>query len=72
MITMITSEQESRGMRERIAYFARLLRQLCATATPEEFRMMASGYGAELERVQAELVGYLTRPLDTEERAVAA
>jgi hypothetical protein len=69
---MITNEQELIGTQERIAYFERLLGQLRATATPEEFRMMASGYRAELERMQAELVDYLTRPLDTSERAVAA
>jgi len=69
---MITNEQELIGTQERIAYFERLLGQLRATATPEEFRMMASGYRAELERMQAELVDYLTRPLDAQERAVVA
>ena len=69
---MITNEQELIGTQERIAYFERLLGQLRATATPEEFRMMASGYRAELERMQAELVDYLTRPLDSQERVVAA
>jgi len=69
---MITNEQELIGTQERIAYFERLLGQLRATATPEEFRMMASGYRAELERMQAELVDYLTRPLDVQERVGAA
>jgi len=68
---MITNEQELIGTQERIAYFERLLGQLRATATPEEFRMMASGYRAELERMQAELVDYLIRPLHVQERAVA-
>ena len=69
---MITNEQEFAGTQERIAYFERLLGQLRATATPEEFGMISSGYRLELERMQAELVSYLTRPLETQERAVAA
>ncbi len=69
---MITNEQEFAGTQERIAYFERLLGQLRATATPEEFGMISSGYRIELERMQAELVSYLTRPLETQERAVAA
>ncbi len=67
---MIAGEQELIGTRERIAYFERLLGQLRATARPEEFRMMASGYRAELERMQAELVDYLTRPLEKQAVAV--
>ena len=68
---MITTDLELQTMQERIAYFERLLGQLRATATPEEFRMMAGGYRAELERMQAEVVGYLTRPLETQSRSVA-
>ncbi|MDQ2801038.1 MAG: hypothetical protein M3Y13_15505 [Armatimonadota bacterium] len=67
---MITNEQELQGTQERIAYFERLLGQLRTTASPEEFRMMAGAYRAELERMQAEVVNYLTRPL--EELATAA
>ncbi len=69
---MITNDQELVGVKERIAYFERLLGQLRATAAPEEFRMMAGGYRAELERMQAEVADYLTRPLDTQERVMAA
>ncbi len=68
---MITNDQELQGTQERIAYFERLLSQLRATATPEEFRMMAAGYRAELERMQAEVVRYLTRPLETPPRSSA-
>ena len=67
---MITSEQEFQGTKDRMDYFERLLVQLRAKATPEEFYTMASGYRAELERMQAEVVCYLTRPL--EELAEAA
>jgi len=69
---MIATRQEFVVTQERIAYFERLLGQLRVTATPEEFGMMASSYRMELERTQAELVGYLMRPLETQERAVAA
>jgi hypothetical protein len=68
---MITTDQELQGTQERIAYFERLLGQLRATASPEEFRMMAGGYRAELERMQAEVVSYLTRPLETQPRSGA-
>ena len=69
---MIAVEQRLIATQERIAYFERLLRQLRATAAPEEFRMMGSGYRAELERMQAELVDYLARSLEAQERAMAA
>ncbi len=69
---MIVNDQELVGAKERIAYFERLLGQLRATAAPEEFRMMAGGYRAELERMQAEVAEYLTRRLDPKGRAVAA
>ncbi len=68
---MITNDQELRGTQERIAYFERLLGQLRVTASPEEFRMMAGGYRAELERMQAEVIRYLTRPLETQPRSGA-
>lgn len=69
---MIQSEQEYAGTKERIAYFERVLGQLRATATPEEFRQVTSGYRVELERMQAEVVEYLTRPLDAPARSMAA
>lgn len=65
---MIATGQEFVVTQERIAYFERLLGQLRATATPEEFGIMASGYRTELERMQAELVDWLTRPLDSQAR----
>ena len=49
---MITNDQELQGIRERITYFGRLLRQLRATASSEEFRTMAGGYQDELKRVR--------------------
>jgi len=68
---MIKSEQEFTGTKDRIAYFERVLGQLRATATPEEFPSVTSGYRAELERMQAEVVNYLTRPLELPSESVA-
>ena len=46
---------------ERVAYFQGLLAQFRVSATPEEFPAMASGYRAEIERMQKEILEYLTR-----------
>jgi hypothetical protein len=59
---MIRNDQELRATQERIAYFERLLSQLRVTARPEEFGAVASGYRAELEGMQAEVLDYLTTP----------
>jgi hypothetical protein len=58
---MIHNDQELEVTQERIAYFQRLLAQLRVTATPEEFPAVASGYRAEIERMQVEVLDYLTR-----------
>lgn len=58
---MIESDDELKGTQERIAYFQGLLTQLRVTATPDEFPLVASGYRAEIERMQREVLDYLTR-----------
>lgn len=58
---MIQNDQELVATQERIAYFQRLLAQLRITATPEEFSTVASGYRAEVIRMQDEVLSYLTR-----------
>ena len=58
---MIRNDQELEVTQERIAYFQRLLAQLRVTATPEEFPAVMSGYRAEIERMHAEVLEYLTR-----------
>jgi hypothetical protein len=45
---------------ERIAYFLRLLAELRVTSRPEEFPLVASGYRAEVEQMQREVLDYLT------------
>ena len=58
---MIHNDQELQATQERIAYFQRVLAQLRVTATPEEFPLVASGYRAEIIRMQDEVLAYLTR-----------
>jgi hypothetical protein len=56
---MIDNDQELEATQERIAYFYRLLAQLRVTARPEEFSAVASGYRAEIARMQDEALEYL-------------
>ena len=58
---MICSDQELEGTQQRIATFQKILAQLRMTATPEEFPFVASGYKAEIEKMQAETLEYLMR-----------
>ena len=58
---MIANDQELKGTRERIAYFEDLLAQMRVAARPELFPSMASGYRAEIEKMQCEVLEYLTR-----------
>jgi hypothetical protein len=58
---MIRNESELKATRERIAYFQDLLSQLRTTATVEEFPAVASGYRAEVVRMQNEVLECLTR-----------
>ena len=58
---MIHNDEELAATQERIAYFCRLLAQLRVTAKPEEFTAVASGYRAEVARMQDEVLEYQTR-----------
>ncbi|HVF55131.1 MAG TPA: hypothetical protein VM934_03210 [Pyrinomonadaceae bacterium] len=58
---MIHNDEELEAMQERISYFYRLLAQLRVTASPDEFPAVASGYRAELARMQSEVLDYLSR-----------
>lgn len=58
---MIQNDNEMEVTHERIAYFQRLLAQLRVTARPEEFPMVAGGYRAEIQRMQKEILDYLTQ-----------
>ncbi len=58
---MIENDEDLKTTQERIAFFQRLLSELRVTARPDEFPYVASGYRAEIERMQAEVLEYLTR-----------
>ena len=58
---MIQNDLELSVAQERIAYLERLLAQLRVSAQPHEFPAVASGYRAEVERMQREVLNYLTR-----------
>jgi hypothetical protein len=58
---MITNGAELKGTQNRIAYFEDLLAQMRVSASPELFPSMASGYRAEIEKMQHEVLEYLTR-----------
>ena len=68
---MIHDNKELKTSQQRIAYFQDLLLQLRVKATPEEFSLVSSGYRAEIEKMQAEVLEYLTRhacePIKTKE-----
>jgi len=58
---VIRNDQELAVTQERIVDFERLLAKLRVSARPSEFPSVASGYRAELERMHAEVLEYLTR-----------
>ena len=58
---MIHDDKALKTSQQRIAYFQDLLLQLRVKATPEEFSLVSSGYRAEIEKMQAEVLEYLTR-----------
>jgi hypothetical protein len=58
---MIQNDTELHAMQDRINQFQSYLAQLRVSATPTEFRFVASGYKVELEKMQSEVLDYLTR-----------
>ena len=58
---MIQNDKELKTSQERIAYFQNLLLQLRVQAMPEEFPLVSSGYRMEIEKMQEEVLDYLTR-----------
>jgi hypothetical protein len=57
---MISNDQELAVTRERIAKLERILEELRKTARPEEWLALSSGYRLEIERMQGEVLDYLT------------
>jgi hypothetical protein len=68
---MIKNDQELHVTQERIAHLQGWLIQMRRTARPEEFEAVASGYRLEIERMQAEVLEYLVRPLPVEQEDAA-
>ncbi|MCG9130321.1 hypothetical protein J5I95_01430 [Candidatus Poribacteria bacterium] len=58
---MIQNDIELKTSQQRIAYFQDLLLQLRVKASAEEFSFVSSGYRAEIEKMQEEVLEYLTR-----------
>jgi hypothetical protein len=58
---MIYNDQELQGTQERIACFCRLVVLMRQVESPANFRYMASDYLAEIEKMHAEVIAYLSR-----------
>ena len=68
---MITNDHELRVTQERIAKLQHWLVQIRQTARPEEFEAVVGSYRLEIERMQAEVLDYLLRPLAAERKNAA-
>ena len=58
---MIRNDQELQGSQERIAYFCQVVAQMRVTETAENFPSLASGFLAEIDKMHAEIMEYLSR-----------
>ena len=58
---MIVNDDELKGTQARVKYFEDLLAQMRIAASAELFPSMASGYRTEIEKMQREVLEYLTR-----------
>ena len=58
---MIHNDAELQGTQERIAFFSRLVANMRQVEKPENFKYMTSGYLAEIEKLHAEVMDYLSR-----------
>jgi len=69
---MIRNDHELKTTQERIAYFEGLVAQFRVTTSPTEFKLMSSGYLAEIDRMHAEIMEYLSRHISEPTPAEAA
>jgi len=60
---MIENDLGLHVTQERIVHFQRLLANIRKSANPKEFPAVSSGYRLEIERMQADVLDYLTRPV---------
>jgi hypothetical protein len=66
---MIQNVQELTVTQQRIAYFLDLLARLRKSSRPEELALVTTGYRAEVERMQREVLDYLTQPATPSSKA---
>jgi hypothetical protein len=59
---MLQNDQELKVTRERVSYLLDLLDRLRVSSRPEELSLVSGGYRAEVERMQREVLDYLTQP----------
>jgi hypothetical protein len=59
---VIQNDDELAVTRERIAHFWDLLARLRVSARPEELALVTGGYRTEVEKMQREVLDYLTQP----------
>ena len=57
---MIHNDVELQGTQERVAYFRRLVAHMRTIESMENFKYMASGYLAEIEKMHTEVMEYLS------------
>lgn len=69
---MIQNDTELQGTQERIAFFSRVVANMRHSEKPENFPYMASGYLAEIEKMHAEVMAYLSRHASAPTPAEAA
>ncbi len=58
---MIHNDAKLQGTQERLVFFSRLVAKMRQVEKPENFKYMASGYLAEIEKMHAEVMAYLSR-----------
>jgi len=68
---MIENDLQLTATQERIARFQTILAQLRVTARPDEFEAVTSGYRCEIERMNVEIMDYLSSPADDQLSATA-
>ena len=59
---MIRNDRELSVARNRVTYLLDLLTRLRMSSRPEELPLVSGGYRAEVEKVQREVIDYLTQP----------
>lgn len=59
---MIQNDQELKIAQEGVSYLLDPLARLRVSSRPEELGLVSGGYRAEVERMQCEVLDYLTNP----------